>query len=88
MRCGATSLISEELPGFSFTSVGAADDYYKAKTINLVISGGAGDGYDIYTGLEARSPKPTLAARRSRPYKVRHSAGALLVGPLCFGGRE
>ena len=42
-------LISAGLLGLSLAPAIAADDYFKGKTINLVIGGGAGDGYDIYS---------------------------------------
>ena len=42
-------LVSAGLLGLSLAPAIAADDYFKGKTINVVIGGGAGDGYDIYS---------------------------------------
>jgi tripartite-type tricarboxylate transporter receptor subunit TctC len=49
MRKVASGFIASAFLGLSLTSAIAADDYFKGKTINLVIGGGAGDGYDIYS---------------------------------------
>ena len=42
-------LVSAGLLGLSLAPAIAADYYFKGKTINVVIGGGAGDGYDIYS---------------------------------------
>ena len=42
-------LISAGLLSLSLAPAIAAEDYFKGKTINVVIGGGAGDGYDIYS---------------------------------------
>jgi hypothetical protein len=78
-------LLLRLVSGLAPAAPAAAEDFYKGKTITLVVANAAGDGYDLYARLLARAcatrgdatPRPLLPVMPER---------RILPGPEIVGG--
>jgi tripartite-type tricarboxylate transporter receptor subunit TctC len=63
----------------------AADDFYKGKTITLVVANAAGGGYDLYARLLARHMGRHIAGEPGFIVKYQPGAGGLLMANAIYG---
>jgi tripartite-type tricarboxylate transporter receptor subunit TctC len=64
-RLALRSLLLALASGAGLAAPAAADDFYKGKTITLVVANAAGGGYDLYARLLARHMGGILRASRA-----------------------
>jgi hypothetical protein len=63
----------------------AADDFYKGKTITLVVANAAGGGYDLYARLLARHMGRHVPGEPGIVVKYQPGAGGLLMANTIYG---
>jgi tripartite-type tricarboxylate transporter receptor subunit TctC len=63
----------------------AADDFYKGKTITLVVANAAGGGYDLYARLLARHLGRHIPGEPGIVVKYQPGAGGLLMANAIYG---
>jgi tripartite-type tricarboxylate transporter receptor subunit TctC len=63
----------------------AADDFYKGKTITLVVANAAGGGYDLYARLLARHMGRHIPGEPSIIVKYQPGAGGLVMANAIYG---
>jgi tripartite-type tricarboxylate transporter receptor subunit TctC len=63
----------------------AADDFYKGKTIALVVANAAGGGYDLYARLLARHMGRHIPGEPSFIVKYQPGAGGLVMANAIYG---
>jgi tripartite-type tricarboxylate transporter receptor subunit TctC len=64
----------------------SADDFYKGKTITLVVANAAGGGYDLYARLLARHMGRHIPGEPSFIVKYQPGAGGLLMANALYTG--
>src|SRR5258708_10161676 len=63
----------------------AADDFYKGKTITLVVANAAGGGYDLYARLLARHMGRHIPGEPGLVVKYQPGAGGMLMANAIYG---
>jgi tripartite-type tricarboxylate transporter receptor subunit TctC len=63
----------------------AADDFYKGKTITLVVANAAGGGYDLYARLLARHMGRHIPGEPGFVVKYQPGAGGMLMANAIYG---
>jgi tripartite-type tricarboxylate transporter receptor subunit TctC len=63
----------------------AADDFYKGKTISLVVANAAGGGYDLYARLLARHMGRHIPGEPAIIVKYQGGAGGLVMANAIYG---
>jgi tripartite-type tricarboxylate transporter receptor subunit TctC len=64
----------------------AADDFYKGKTITLVVANAAGGGYDLYARLLARHMGRHIPGNPAIVIKYQGGAGGMVMANALYGG--
>ena len=85
MRCLTLSLALLVLPGLSAI---AADDFYKGKTIKLIVGSAPGAGYDAYGRLIARHIRKHLPGQPNVVVTYMPGADGLIAGNHMFNMAE
>jgi tripartite-type tricarboxylate transporter receptor subunit TctC len=70
-------------PGLAASA--AADDFYKGKTITLVVANAAGGGYDLYARLLARHMGRHIPGEPSFIVKYQPGAGGMVMANAIYG---
>src|SRR5580693_9688989 len=63
----------------------ATDDFYKGKTITLVVANAAGGGYDLYARLLARHMGRHIPGEPSFIVKYQPGAGGMVMANAIYG---
>src|ERR1700688_1814424 len=74
--------------GFVFGSglaAPAADDFYKGKTVTLVVANSAGGGYDLYARLLARHMGRHIPGEPRFVVKYQPGVGGMVLGNAIYG---
>src|ERR1700760_3835793 len=79
----ALILILACLP-FAFSAAAQAEDFYKGKTITLVVGNGTGGGYDAYARLLARHMSKYIPGNPAIVVKNQPGAGGMLMSNAMY----
>src|SRR5258708_1585338 len=85
MHLASQSLLLVLAFGPALAAPAGADDFYKGKTITLVVANAAGGGYDLYARLLARHMGRHIPGEPGLVVKYQPGAGGMLMANAIYG---